>query len=161
MTSQNCGSNTAINTDAARCSAPVMATVGRRGMKRKHFLIEFFGALGAQEVTFSDIQPNRISGTAVFDPNDPEECQDFCWHASDSDVPSDRVCRLAELMHKRGLVDIDRLTVTRDDLRQLYNQNESAPLSPEEFNHVLNTLEEVQVCMIDDGEETDTYFIHE
>jgi hypothetical protein len=130
-------------------------------MKRKQFLIHFLGPLGTQRVAFSDIQPDKISGTVVYDSNNPEERQDFCWYASESDVPSDRVCRLAELLHEQGLVDIDRLTVTRDDLSQLYNQNESVSLSSEEFNKILDQLKEVRVRRGDDGKETDTYFIHE
>jgi len=34
-------------------------------------------------------------------------------------------------------------------------------LGPEEFENLLNALESVEVPMIDDGHETDAYFIHE
>jgi rubredoxin len=97
----------------------------------------------------------------VYDPSDPEERQDFRWHACEADVPSERVCRLAALVHQQSLLDIDKLTVSREELRQVFNQNESVPLSPAECDQILDRLEKVRVRMVDDGEETDTYFIHE
>lgn len=130
-------------------------------MKREHFLKEYLGALGAHELVFSNVRPETISGTAIYDPNDPEERQDFCWHMTEADVPSDHVCRLAALIHKDKLLYPDKLTVTRETLRQLYNKDNRTNTSPSEFDIILNTLEEVRVRMVDDGEQTDTYFIHE
>lgn len=76
-------------------------------------------------------------------------------------MPSERVCRLAALVHQQSLLDIDKLTVSREELRQVFNQNESVPQSPAEFDQILDRLEKVRVRMVDDGEETDTYFMHE
>jgi rubredoxin len=129
--------------------------------KRQQFLNDYLGALGAKDLLFSDIGPGTISGTVVYDPSDPEERQDFCWHACEADVPSDDTCRLAALIRREGLLDIDKLRVSRDDLRKMYNQSEPVALSPADFDKALDTLEEVRVRMVDDGEETDTYFIHE
>lgn len=129
--------------------------------KRQQFLVDYLGALGAKELLFSIIGPDTVSGTVVYDPNDPEERQDFCWHASEADVPSDNPCRLAAFIRREALLDIDRLRASRDDLRKMYNQSEPVALSPTDFSKALDTLEEIRVCMVDDGEETDTYFIHE
>jgi len=57
-------------------------------MKRKQFLTDFLGALGAKEILFSDIGPDTVTGTVVYDPSDPEEHQDFRWHACEADVSS-------------------------------------------------------------------------
>jgi hypothetical protein len=64
-------------------------------IKRKQFLTDFLGALGAKEILFSDIGPDTVTGTVVYDPSDPEERQDFRWHACEADVPagrSDKAC---------------------------------------------------------------------
>ena len=130
-------------------------------MNRKEFLTEFLGALGAARVVFKLEKDDAISGTVIYKPNDPEECQDFCWHASESDVPSAPVCRLAALINRRHLLSIDNLTVTREQLRNIYNKEESTELTPAEFGDVLDKLEDLSVSMVDEVEETDRYFIHD
>jgi hypothetical protein len=47
--------------------------------KRQDFLTDFLGALGAQEIRFSQITPESISGTVIYDSADPDEQQDFRW----------------------------------------------------------------------------------
>jgi hypothetical protein len=130
-------------------------------MNRKDFLRSFLGALGAHEVVFREEQPDRISGTVVYDPVDSEEQQDFVWQASEQDVPPEDVFRLVKLIHERELLDIDKLTVSRDELRRLFNESYNTLIGRADFDKIVESLEAVTVDMIDDGQKVDTYFIHE
>ncbi len=130
-------------------------------MTRVEFLREFRGALGATEVVLSEILSDRISGTVIYDPEDSEERQDFCWHATEEDVPSREVYRLAQLIHEQQVLDNDRVSISRDELRGRYNKRYQTEISPEECGEFLGALMRIRVRMVDDGQETDSYFIHE
>ena len=130
-------------------------------MNRKDFLRSFLGALGAHEVMFREEQLDRISGTVIYDPVDPEDQQDFVWQVFEQDVPPEDVYRLVKLIHERELLDIDKLTVSRDELRRLFKESYGILVEPADFDQILNSLEAVTVDMIDDGQKVDTYFIHE
>ena len=68
--------------------------------RRQEFLAQFLGALGAHEIRHLQVTPESISGTVVYDPNDPEEQQDFRWSIRPTDAPSSAVIRLAGLIRK-------------------------------------------------------------
>jgi len=130
-------------------------------MRRREFLQEYLGALGASEIRWQEEATDKISGTVIYEIGDPEETQDFVWHKSEKDVPSLEVLNLARLIRKHNLLSIDQLTVTRLELREKYNLEYGLQLTEEEFSGVLESLESVEVPMVDEGRETDAYFIHE
>ena len=45
-------------------------------MRRKQFLIEFLGALGAKEIQWQKETDASISGTVIYEIDDPEEVQE-------------------------------------------------------------------------------------
>jgi uncharacterized protein YjfI (DUF2170 family) len=130
-------------------------------MKRKEFIAEFLGALGAESIEWREENDRLISGVAIYDKSDPEEIQEFCWHTSESKVPSMNVLNLAKLLNVKKLLNIDKISVTRAELRGQYNEMFGANVSESEFSEILNELEKIEVPMIDEGKETDAYFIHE
>lgn len=135
-------------------------------MKRESFLTEFLGALGAESLTFTKIERETISGTVhyrqSFDTEEEEDLkQDFRWHMTEGNVPGIDVFKLAELIHQQNLLDIDQLIISVEELRDLYNQTCNSVFNQQEFDNILGELENVVVRMVDDGEETDSYFIHE
>lgn len=130
-------------------------------MRRRVFLQEYLGALGASEIRWQEEAADRISGTVIYEVDDPEETQDFVWHKSEKDVPSLAVLNLVKLIRKRNLLSIDKLVVTRLELREKYNSEYGLQLTEQEFSGFLESLEEVEVPMVDEGRETDAYFIHE
>jgi hypothetical protein len=129
--------------------------------QRIEFLRDFLGTLGAKEVKISEITDEIVRGRVICDPNDPEEFQDFFWHARELDVPGPEVCKLARLIHQRQLMDIDKLKVSRAELKKIYAQEHGASFNGLEFGDMVDQLEGIEVRMMDDGVETDTYFIHE
>lgn len=130
-------------------------------MKRKKFLTEFLGALGAAEIKWKDESNSYVSGTVIYKLGDPEEIQDFIWHKSESDVPCNSTLNLARLVNKQKLLSIDKIIVSRAELRDKFNAMYCVVVSEEEFTAIVESLEEVEVPMIDEGMETDFYCIHE
>ena len=138
-------------------------------MKREAFLTEFLGALGAESLTFTEVNTDSISGIVHYKPSEnfvlkeEEEdlIQEFCWHITEGEVPNNDVFRLAKLIHQQNLLDIDKLRISANQLREIYNQKFNLTITQQEFNSILGELEDVVVRMVDDGEETDMYFIHE
>ena len=130
-------------------------------MNRKNFLRSFLGALGAHEVLFREELPYRISGTVLYDPLDSDDSQEFVWDVSEQNVPSGDIFRLVKLIHERELLDIDKLTLSRDEVRRLFNESYNTVISPAGFDHILDSLKDVTVDMVDDGQKVDIFFIHE
>jgi len=129
--------------------------------RRQAFLAEFFGALGVLEVRYLQVADTFVSGTAVYDPSDPEEHQDFRWFTSSSDAPSPEATQLMGLIRDGGLLHSDKLLVSRQDLWARLNATQNLGYSPEQFAAIIDELLQVRVSMLDDGVESDYYFIHE
>jgi hypothetical protein len=130
-------------------------------MTRKDFLIEFLGALGAKKLIFLKFEEDRVSGTAVFDSDDPDEHQDFCWHSHETSLPSKRTYNLVRLIHEQNLLEIDKIRIQREELRERYNTRWKTQLSTDDFAIILDELETVDVSMVDGKDEYDAFFIHE
>lgn len=123
-------------------------------MKRQLFLKSFLSALGAVEILWSDIQLEKIYGTVIYDISDPEERQDFVWHMTENNVPDDDVKNLIDFLSKKKLIDIDKIMTP-------INEIEIDFIDKSKLENVWNELFNIEVRMIDDGEETDRYFIHD
>ena len=130
-------------------------------MKRKSFLTEFLGALGAEKIDWEIENDNFISGTVIYEIDDPEETQNFCWHMSEEETPDSSLLKLAKLINENKLLNIDKITVSREKLNTLYNENNETNIGINEFSKILDALELIEIPMVDDGEETDIFFIHE
>ena len=79
-------------------------------MKRREFLTEFLGALGAVRIEWHEESENFISGRVIYDKIDLEEIQNFCWHAGEEKTPSTQVFELVKLLNKKKLLSIDQIS---------------------------------------------------
>ena len=122
--------------------------------KRQQFLSLFLGALGAEEIEWTEVSDKFIAGTVIYDKTDPEEVQDFKWTMTESESPDNETRILIEYILEENLLDIDRLKKTVDEI-------EVPSLTDQQKNSAFDKLFAVRVRMIDEGEETDFYFIHE
>ena len=123
-------------------------------MKRKLFLETFLGALGAVKIIWGDTTSEKIYGTAIYDEPDPEEQQDFVWHMTEENVPSEDVRKVIKYISDHNLLDIDKIIEPIDELNLDFIEHSKK-------GKVINELFDIEVRMIDDGEETDRYFIHD
>ncbi len=126
-------------------------------MERIDFIIAFFLALNAEIVKVTDVVEDKVFGTVVYDQNDPEERQDFCWHASEQDVPSGLACKLLSGRSNEQLLDLDHISVSQQVLFAKCADLGNATMIEEALNEILD----VRIKMVDDGVETDECFIHE
>ena len=129
--------------------------------RRQQFLVEFLGALGAKELRDLEVTSSAVSGTVVYDRNNPEEQQEFRWAMAPADAPPTAVIRLAALIRSAGLLDGDKLIATRQELFAHFNAIMDSECSAEQFTAALESLLQIQVPMLDDGVESDYYFIQE
>ena len=130
-------------------------------MKRKRFLSEFLGALGVVKINFTDETNDKICGTAFYSQDDFEESQDFVWHLTEEQVPNEDILKIIELLNTDKMLDIDKIILSRDKLFQRFSSKYNSLLSYDEFILMLDELENIKVTMIDEGVETDYFFIHE
>ncbi|WP_444889686.1 hypothetical protein ACJJIU_03855 [Microbulbifer sp. CnH-101-E] len=130
-------------------------------MRRKQFLTEFLGALGAKEIQWQKETDASISGAVIYEIDDPEEVQEFIWHVQESEAPPENVRKLVELLNEKNLLSIDKISISRKELRSLYSKKQGRIVSEGEFISILKALVSIEVSMVDEGRETDVYFIHE
>ncbi|WP_444923328.1 hypothetical protein ACJJH9_15685 [Microbulbifer sp. DLAB2-AF] len=130
-------------------------------MRRKQFLTEFLGALGAKEIQWQKETDTSISGVVIYEIDDPEEVQESIWHVQESEVPPENVRKLVELLNEKNLLSIDKISISRKELRSLYSKKQGRIVSEDEFISILEALVSIEVPMVDEGRETDVYFIHE
>jgi hypothetical protein len=123
--------------------------------KREIFLDSFLKLLGAERVDILNIEEDSIFGTVVYDINDPSERQDFRWRIEEENVPSENVLKLIQVINENNFIDIDKLTAP---LKEIYSKTTETDYDA--FLVAMDQLFKVEVRMVDDGEETDRYFIH-
>jgi hypothetical protein len=121
--------------------------------KRKIFLKAFLGALNAKEILWTNTQFDKIYGTVIYDLNKAEERQDFVWHKTEINVPSDDVKKLLEFLSKNNHIDHDKIFTPIEEINIDF-------IDKDNLERVWDELFDIEVRMIDDGEETDSYFIH-
>ena len=122
--------------------------------KREAFLEVFLGALGARQIHWSTRSASAVSGTVVYDPTAPDERQDFIWHMTEEETPSQQLAELIHYLAEHQLLDGDKLKVSTTEV-QVPGMDDAIK------EQLFEELFQVGVNMMDEGEETDTYFIHD
>ena len=122
--------------------------------KRKVFLEIFLTALGAEKIEWGKLEVDKIFGTVVYDNTDAEERQDFVWHMTEDKVPSEEVKMVIKYIADNSLIKFDKIIKPVEELNlDFIDQSKRKKVIDELFN--------IEVRMIDEGEESDRYFIHD
>ena len=121
--------------------------------KRLNFLKSYLKLYGVERIELIDKTVASISGIAIYDENDPEERQEFIWHKSEKQVPSPELNILIEKIVEEKWHNGDKISENIEELEF------------EEFDNttkekILTELFDVQIRMVEDGEETDSYWVH-
>lgn len=82
-----------------------------------------------------------------------EEVQDIVWHIQDCESMDDALT-LGEFIRDNKLISIDKVIVDYEILQSKINWESK------KFDAALNTLISIRVSRLDNGEETDSFFIH-
>jgi hypothetical protein len=119
----------------------------------------FLRLFGCSKILFAPSSPSRLCGRVAWD-DEPEDFQEFAVDTSQRPLTEDSLA-LAEFLHARILVDTDRIAVPRRELLEMFSLAGHNDWTPDRLNAALDDLEEFCVHMVDDGEETDVFFLHE
>ena len=121
--------------------------------KRLNFLKSFLKLYGVEKIKLTNVTSDSISGIAIYDENDPEERQDFIWHKSEDQVPSPELIILIEKIVAEKWHNGDKISEHIEELEFEEFDNSTK-------NKILTELFDVEIRMVDDGKETDTYWVH-
>jgi hypothetical protein len=121
-------------------------------------LKRFFAALGIDKVSIKSIDDTNIYGKVILKNQDT---QNICWNYSKYKLPSETVLNILDLLRIKKLISIDKIIVNRNDLYNYYRTEYNDNLDFKKFETYLEELLSIEVNMIDSGETTDAFFIHE
>jgi hypothetical protein len=118
------------------------------------FISSFFAVFKAH-INYYKISDANVFGSVVWE--DENELQIFSWHIEFEDYILVKMKLLCEYLIKNNLVCIDKVKITKKEL--------IIRLSYQGWNFIeaqknIDYLCSVKIKMIDDGEETDSFFIH-
>ena len=124
-----------------------------RESKRLNFLISYLKLYGVEKIELINETPDSISGISIYDESDPEERQEFIWHKSEEEVPSFEMNILIEKIVAEKWHNGDKISEQIEEFEFTEFDNETK-------EKILNELFEVKISMVDDGVESDSYFVH-
>jgi len=121
--------------------------------KRLNFLKSFLKLYEVKRIKLTSQTENSISGIAIYDESDPEERQEFIWHKTESDVPRIELNILIEKIVKEKWHNGDKISYHIEKME--FNE-----FSNETRDQILDELFDINIRMVDEGEETDSYWVH-
>ena len=121
--------------------------------KRLNFLRSYLKLYSVERIELTNETADSISGIAIYDESDPEERQEFIWHKTENEVPSAELNILIEKIVAEKWHNGDKIWAEIEKMQFA------------EFNNltrdkILDELFDVRIRMVDDGEETDSYWVH-
>ena len=121
--------------------------------KREIFLESYFKIFGMEKIQWLEKTEKSIRGIVIYDSSDLDEQQEFIWHKSENEVPSEKVSLLIEKLIAEKLLIGDKLIKPIKEIKLA------------EFDKVTNEqlfeqLFDIGINMVDDGKETDIFYIH-
>ena len=119
----------------------------------------FLSLFGRPSVTFTRSTHDRIFGTVSWS-DDLSDTQEIAVDTRQLPLSPDALA-LAVFLRERQLVQTDRLTVSRESLRDRFLVAVHYAWTAERFGTAYDELLRFRVSMIDDGSATDSFFLHE
>lgn len=118
------------------------------------FLEQYFSLFDAviEEYSLTD---NIIFGKIGWK-GEPDK-QDFKWKITITSVEALSLSEVCTVIKSNDYVEMDKFTVTEE---YLLEQLSNSRWNIKEANTLINMLIEIEIKMIDDGEETDSFFLH-
>jgi len=121
---------------------------------KKEFLDSFFNLFEAK-VKVTQFKEEQFSGMLKWENDD--DTQDFKWYNIFSNEALVILKELCDLIKKYKLNDSDKIIITERELRSKltsFNWNNN------KIEKGIDALISISIKMVDDGEETDSFFIH-
>ena len=117
------------------------------------FLCSFFQLFQCYllEIKISD---GKVEGVVCYE--DFHDIQQFIWNYNHDNSIEDAIA-LAEILWQEKLINGDKIIVTEEDIKKILHEKK---WSEETISNSINFLLNVRVNMIDNGEVTDSFFVH-
>ena len=122
-------------------------------------LFRFMRLFGASLFSLLSATDSQISAVVAWADDcrkgfpDYDDMQEILWHIPQMHYIDDAL-RLGELMYDNGWILSDRITVSKSTLQ------DEIKWENEKLCKALEALLALKVSMVDDGEETDAFFLH-
>jgi hypothetical protein len=120
----------------------------------KDFL-ESFLALSEGKIEHFILENNKVFGIITW--KDDEEKQDFSWTLQFDEAILYKMKLLCDFIKEDKLINCDKITISEAELKI---QSSKLNWNLYEAEEQINNLCSVEVKMIDDGQESDSFFIH-
>ena len=121
--------------------------------KRLNFLKSYLKLYDVKRIELTNETLESISGIAIYDEKDPDERQEFIWHKSEKEIPSPELNILIEKIVAEKWHNGDKITKDISEMEFIEFDNQTK-------DRIEFELFEVNIKMVDNGEETDSYFVH-
>jgi len=121
--------------------------------KRLIFLESYLKLFGVEKIELIKETLDFVTGIAIYDVTDSEERQEFIWYISEIDTPSSQLNNLIEKIHMNKLHLGDKFS-------NMIEQTDFPEFNRETKEKLLNELFDIEIRMIDNGKETDSFFVH-
>ena len=121
--------------------------------KRQILLRNFFRLFDIDKVELTKVDIDKILGTAIY--NDNEE-QDFCWHMTEENIPFDDLNFLIKIIVDNKLNRNDKIIANETEIFIKSGWTERS-----KFDKVYNQLFDIEIKMVDNGKESDSFFMHD
>ncbi len=97
---------------------------------------------------------NFITGKAIF--NDKSGTQDFIWYVPNL-KHAETIDFILSFLISNKLHNGDKITITLDNLvSEVINLN----ITADDVKNAINEIQNIKIFMVDEGKETDYFFIH-
>ena len=122
--------------------------------KRLKFLKSYLKIFGVEKIELTNETSDSISGIAIYeDEIDIEDRQEFIWHKSEKEILLPELNILIEKIVAEKWHNGDKISEHTEKLEFKEFDNTTK-------EKILNELFNVQIRMVDDGVETDSYYVH-
>ena len=121
--------------------------------KRLNLLKSFLKFYKVEKIELINESADSISGIAIYDESDPEEKQEFIWHKTENEVAAIELNILIEKIIEEKWHDGYKIIKNISEIDFIEFDNETR-------NKMEFELFEIKIRMVDDGEETDSFFVH-
>ena len=118
---------------------------------RLSFLKSYLRLFGVEKIELTNEMVDSIRGIAIYDENDPEERQEFIWYKSEKEIPSPELNILIEKIVAEKWHTGDKISEHIDEIKFEEFDNSTK-------DKILTELFNIQIRMVDGGEETDSYW---
>ncbi len=128
-------------------------------MTRPECLRVFLELFGPLQLAITREAPEEIRARVRW--LDDPDWQEIRWPVPEDRVPSPETLEIARYVASHGLLDIDQITVSRNELYARMRSDIAIPWSQAEFDVFLEQLLSIEVPWVENGADVDAFFVHE